>query len=164
MKPGVFGAVAGENTLVLDDIAGNSTTVTFTLRQRHAVTATSAGHGTASADVASALTGATVTLTATPDTGYHFSGWTTTPALVAVAADGTYTQPDASVAAIASFAANAYTVAFDANGGSGAQPAASTAYGEELVLPAVAFTHETDVFAGWALTPGGPAVFADGRR
>lgn len=162
VKPGVFGAVAGENTLVLHDIAGNSTTVTFTLRQRHAVTATSAGHGTASADVASALTGTTVTLTAAPDTGYHLSGWTTTPANLAVAADGTYTQPDDSVTATALFAANAYTVAFDANGGSGAQPAATAVYDEELVLPAVTFTHETDVFAGWSLTPGGPAVFADG--
>lgn len=31
VKPGVFGAVQGENTLVVQDIAGNSATVTFTL-------------------------------------------------------------------------------------------------------------------------------------
>lgn len=32
VAPGVFGAVSGENTLVVSDVAGNSTTVTFTLR------------------------------------------------------------------------------------------------------------------------------------
>ncbi|MDF2849100.1 MAG: alpha-glucosidase, family 31 of glycosyl hydrolase, partial [Oerskovia sp.] len=32
VAPGVFGAVAGENTLVAQDAAGNTTTVTFTLR------------------------------------------------------------------------------------------------------------------------------------
>ena len=31
VKPGVFGAVQGENTLVVQDVAGNSATVTFTL-------------------------------------------------------------------------------------------------------------------------------------
>ncbi len=31
VKPGVFGAVAGANTLVVYDVAGNATTVTFTL-------------------------------------------------------------------------------------------------------------------------------------
>jgi hypothetical protein len=32
VRPGVFGAVRGENTLVVHDVAGNATTVTFTLR------------------------------------------------------------------------------------------------------------------------------------
>ena len=32
VKPGTFGAVQGENTLVVYDVAGNATTVTFTLR------------------------------------------------------------------------------------------------------------------------------------
>ena len=32
LKPGVFGAVRGENTLVVYDVAGNATTLTFTLR------------------------------------------------------------------------------------------------------------------------------------
>ncbi|GAA2933438.1 hypothetical protein GCM10010458_15900 [Microbacterium luteolum] len=31
VKPGVFGAVQGENTLIVQDVAGNSATVTFTL-------------------------------------------------------------------------------------------------------------------------------------
>ncbi|KEP73882.1 hypothetical protein HR12_34060 [Microbacterium sp. SUBG005] len=32
VTPGVFGAISGENTLVAQDAAGNTTTVTFTLR------------------------------------------------------------------------------------------------------------------------------------
>ena len=31
VKPGAFGGVRGENTLVVYDVAGNTTTVTFTL-------------------------------------------------------------------------------------------------------------------------------------
>lgn len=32
IRPGVFGAVRGQNTLVVHDVAGNTTTVPFTLR------------------------------------------------------------------------------------------------------------------------------------
>jgi hypothetical protein len=32
VKPGVFGAVSGHNMLVVHDVAGNTTTVEFTLR------------------------------------------------------------------------------------------------------------------------------------
>lgn len=31
VKPGVFGAVRGQNTLVVHDVAGNTTTVAFSL-------------------------------------------------------------------------------------------------------------------------------------
>ena len=72
--------------------------------------------------------------------GAVFAGWK--PALSAVfpAADAVYT---------AQWAVNAYTVAFDANGGTGTMTPQVFTYGTEQPLTQNAFTRSGFLFAGW---------------
>lgn len=161
VRPGVFGAVLGANTLQVYDVAGNVTTVTFTLVKRHPVTVVAGEHGTASAEPGRAQPGTTVTLAADPDDGYHLGGWRLTPTDVVVAADGTFVQPDAPVTATAGFEANRYTISFDANGGEGAQSALEAVYDRDAPLPVVTLSREGHAFAGWARGASGEVEFDD---
>jgi hypothetical protein len=78
---------------------------TVTVLPQYAVTVTTSGHGTASADPAQADAGAQVTLSETPDTGYSFDHWQSSDVTV----DGdtsTFTMPASAVAIEAVFTAN----------------------------------------------------------
>ena len=64
----------------------------------------------------------------------------------------------------ASCVPNNYTVSFNANGGTGRMDAATVVNGQEITLPANAFTRENFVFDGWATTSGGAVVYANGAK
>ena len=58
-------------------------------------------------------------------------------------------------------AAVPYTIAFDANGGSGTMSSVAVKAGAAKVLPANAFTRPDHLFSGWALTPDGAVKYKD---
>ena len=80
----------------------------------YTVTINNDGHGTASADNASAAEGKTITLTATSDAGYRFKEWQSTDVTVT---DNKFTMPAKAVTVTAVFEAiPTYTVTFKMNG------------------------------------------------
>jgi uncharacterized repeat protein (TIGR02543 family) len=99
--------------------------------------------------------------------GYSFAGW-------ALSADGEVAHADGAAVEnlsdelggiavlFARWTPNTYTVHFDANGGTGTMPDRTFAYRGGGTLPANAFEKEGFQFMGWALSPGGFAVHADG--
>ena len=86
------------------------------------ITVTSGGNGTASASPAKAAAGMEITLTATPDKGYHFKEWQVISGGVTIK-DDKFTMPSANVEVKAIFEKDAppapteFTVIFDGNGG-----------------------------------------------
>ncbi|MBR1861179.1 MAG: FecR domain-containing protein, partial [Lachnospiraceae bacterium] len=94
----------------------------------------SATGGSASADSTMVEQGAMVTITATPDTGYSFAGWTVTGGSATLsdssAASTTFTMPAENVTITPAFTANNYTISVAAGtGGSASASASSAAYG-----------------------------------
>ena len=63
----------------------------------HTVTVKTDGNGTASASPAKAAAGTEITLTATPDTGYHFKMWQVESPAGLVITNGRFTMPDNNV-------------------------------------------------------------------
>ena len=64
--------------------------------QTYAVTVTTDGNGTASADLAAAAAGTNISLSATPNTGYHFKEWQVVSGGVTIENDK-FTMPDGDV-------------------------------------------------------------------
>ena len=64
--------------------------------QTYAVTVTTDGNGTASADLAAAAAGTNISLSATPNTGYHFKEWQVISGGVTIENDR-FTMPDGDV-------------------------------------------------------------------
>ena len=82
--------------------------------------------GSASSASKTATMGQTITLAATPSTGYHFTGWTITNtdnstditnsvSLSGQTENATFTMPAANISIVATFAINTYTVSFAAS-------------------------------------------------
>ena len=114
-------------------------------------------------DVATALSANTFT-----KTGYHFAGWATEEGGEKAYDDGEEilnltTEDGAVMDFFAILTPNAYTVAFDANGGAGTMADMQFTYDEEQPLPANAFTRENRFFAGWAAAADGAVAYADGE-
>ena len=99
----------------------------------YSVTVNSATGGTAQADVTTAAAGDTVTLTATPDTGYHFVRWESED--VNIGENNTFEMPEKAVSITPVFAKNTYTVTINnpAEGGE-VTGATQVTHGENLVL------------------------------
>ena len=72
----------------------------------YTVTVSNDGNGTASASHAKAAAGTEITLTATPQIGYHFKEWKVTKGDVTIT-DNAFTMPDGSVSIQAVFEADA---------------------------------------------------------
>ena len=72
----------------------------------HTVTVKTDGSGTASASPAKAAAGTEITLTATPNAGYHFREWQVISGSVTIK-DGKFTMPDGNVEIMAKFTAQA---------------------------------------------------------
>ena len=64
--------------------------------QTYAITVTTDGNGTASADLAAAAAGTNISLNATPNTGYHFKEWQVVSGGVTIK-DDKFTMPDGDV-------------------------------------------------------------------
>jgi uncharacterized repeat protein (TIGR02543 family) len=105
--------------------------------------------------------------TATPAAGYHFVSWTDADGnVVGTAAHLAPAKPagGAYVAATytADFAPNAYTVAFDPNGGTGTMAPQAMAYGTPAALAANALSRTNWAFAGWnTKADGSGTAYAD---
>lgn len=124
------------------------------------VTVENDGNGTASAAPASAKMGDKVTLTAMPNSGYHFKEWEVISDNVKIE-DNKFTMPAAHVTVKAIFERNAssggggggggttyYTLTFETNGG-GSMQAIRAARGKTLDLSAYTPMRDGYDFGGW---------------
>ena len=125
------------------------------------VTVENDGNGTASAAPAPASMGAEVSLTATPNSGYHFKKWEVVPEKVKIE-NNKFTMPADDVTVKAIFERNAssggsggggggttyYTLTFETNGG-GSMQAIRAARGKTLDLSAYTPMRDGYDFGGW---------------
>ena len=121
-----------------------SITITNAPAAEHTITVTTAGGGTASASSTSATAGTEITMTATPNTGYHFKEWQVESPAGLVITNNKFTMPDSNVAIKAIFEEDAppaptehtVTVKTDGNGIAFASPLLAVA-GTEITLTAM---------------------------
>ena len=142
------------------------------------------GNGTASASPAKAAAGTEITLTATPNTGYHFKEWQVISGNVTIK-DNKFTMPDSDVEVKAVFEKDApapteFIVTFDGNGGTPSVGSMTTTNQKLSSLPSASrsgsysfngwyteksggtkittdtvFSANTTVYAHWTYTGGG---------
>ena len=123
------------------------------------------GNGTASADKTSAAKGEKVTLTTTPNPGYHFDRWESDDVTINVTiTDISFTMPEKDVTVKAIFEADApktYIVTFDAGDGS-VTPASGTTGTDGKLASLPMPTRSGYLFFGWFDAPtGGNRVTTD---
>ena len=99
-------------------------------------------------------------------TGYSFKEWTGAAADVALvtsktSASTTFKMPGRAVTLTATYKANAYTVKFNANGGTGTMANEAFTYDVAKSLSANAFTRTGYTYQGWATTAAGGKVYSD---
>ena len=133
------------------------------------------GGGTITSDVATAIAGATVTLTATPLTHFRRAGTPTVTAgttAVAVTAGAvantfTFTMPNSGVEVTAPgvFVRNTFNIVYNRNGGTGGANMANTAASSGIAvnLRNRTFTRTGFTFDGWATSATGPRVYTNGQ-
>lgn len=98
-------------------------------------------------------------------TGYRLTGWTDESGvnyLPDAQITGLTEKENAAVTLTAVWEANAYTVAFDCNGGTGDFTAIDAVYGTPFAIPQTIPVKEGHTFIGWSLTPNGTVIFAGG--
>ena len=116
------------------------------------ITVTSGGNGTASASPAKAAAGMEITLTATPDKGYHFKEWQVISGGVTIK-DDKFTMPSANVEVKAIFEKDAppapteFIVTFDGNGGRPSVGSMTTTNRKLTSLPSASQSKHS--FDGW---------------
>ena len=147
----ISGTPVGEGTEVFtvmavndlgEDIKELSITIVKAPEAEYAVTVRDDGHGTGSADPASATAGTEITLTATPNAGYHFKEWQVMSGDVTVR-DDKFTMPSDNVEIKAIFEEDApptpteYTVTVKTDGnGTASASHAKAVVGTEITLTA----------------------------
>ena len=157
----ISGTPAGEETEVFtvmavndlgEDIKELSITIVKAPETEYAVTVRDDGHGTGSADPASATAGTEITLTATPNAGYHFKEWQVMSGDVTVR-DDKFTMPSDNVEIKAIFEEDApptpteYTVTFDGNDGTPSIGSMTTTKQKLTSLPDASRSKHS--FNGW---------------
>ena len=157
----ISGTPAGEGTEVFtvmavndlgEDIKEFSITIAKAPETEYAVTVRDDGHGTGSADPASATAGTEITLTATPNAGYHFKEWQVMSGDVTVR-DDKFTMPGSDVEVKAIFEEDApltpteYTVTFDGNDGTPSVGSMTTTNQKLTSLPDASRSKHS--FNGW---------------
>jgi len=75
----------------------------------------------------------------------------------------TFRMPAGDVTATANWKPIIYTIAYDANGGSGATASSIHTYDEEKTLTANGFTRTGYTFAGWSTSSGGKVEYANSQ-
>ena len=108
--------------------------------------------------------GKTLTLSSTKPTrtGYTFQGWATSKtSSVAYAAGASYTN-NAAVTLYAVWKAITCTIAYNANGGSGAPSSQTKTYGKTLTLSSTKPTMSGYTFQGWATSASGSVAYGAG--
>ena len=129
----------------------------------HTVTVTSGGNGTASASPAKAVAGAEITLSATPDRGYHLKEWQVESPAGLVITNNKFTMPGTNVAIKAIFEEDAppapteftITVKTDGNGTTSASHAKAVV-GTEITLTAK--PNKGYHFKEWEVISGGVTI------
>lgn len=154
-------APAGEGTEVFtvmavnalgEDIKEFSITIAKAPETEYAVIVRDDGHGTGSADPASATAGTEITLTAAPNAGYHFKEWQVMSGDVTVR-DDKFTMPSDNVEIKAIFEEDApptpteYTVTFDGNDGTPSVDSMTTTKQKLTSLPDASRSKHS--FNGW---------------
>ena len=132
----------------------------------HTVTVTSGGNGTASASPAKAAAGTMISLTATPDKGYHLKEWQVESPAGLVITNNKFTMPDTNVAIKAIFEEDAppapteftITVKTDGNGTASASHAKAVV-GTEIRLTAT--PNKGYHFKEWQVISGGVTIKDD---
>ena len=119
-----------------------SITISKDAPAEHTVTVTTEGGGTASASPAKAAAGTEITLSATPNEGYHFKEWEVESPTGLVITNNKFTMPDSNVEVKAIFEEDVpapteftITVKTDSNGTASASPDKAVA-GTEIALTA----------------------------
>ena len=145
----ISGTPVGEGTEVFtvmavndlgEDVKEFSITIAKAPETEYAVTVRDDGHGTGSADPASATAGTEITLTAAPNAGYHFKEWQVMSGDVTVR-DDKFTMPGSDVEVKAIFEEDApptpteYTVTFDGNDGTPSVGSMTTTKQKLTTLP-----------------------------
>lgn len=157
----ISGTPAGEGTEVFtvmavnalgEDIKEFSITIAKAPETEYAVIVRDDGHGTGSADPASATAGTEITLTAAPNAGYHFKEWQVMSGDVTVR-DDKFTMPSDNVEIKAIFEEDApptpteYTVIFDGNDGTPSVDSMTTTKQKLTSLPDASRSKHS--FNGW---------------
>ena len=143
-----------------------SITITKAPAAEYTVTVTTEGGGTASASPAKAAAGTEITLTATPNTGYHFKEWQVESPAGLVITNNKFTMPDSNVAIKAIFEEDSpfaptkhtVTVKTDGNGIAFASPLLAVA-GTEITLTAM--PKKGYHFKEWQVINGGVTIKDD---
>ena len=156
----------------------------------YTITVTSGDNGTASASHAKAVVGTEITLTATPNKGYHFKEWQVISGGVTIK-DDKFTMPNGNVEVKAIFEKDAppapteFIVTFDGNGGTPSVGSMTTTDQKLTSLPSASrsgsysfdgwytkksggtkittdtvFSADTTVYAHWMYTGGGSSGYS----
>ena len=110
----------------------------------------------------------TLTVNGFTKTGYTFMGWANDAVSEVVYADGQSvlnlaSEDGEALTLYAVWRANAYTIDYNANGGSGSTASSSHTYDEAKTLTANGFARTGYTFAGWATSARGAAIYSDGQ-
>ncbi len=110
--------------------------------------------------------GKALTLSSTKPTksGYTFAGWSTAASGSVVYTPGASYTANASVVLYAIWVTKAYTVTYNANGGSGAPAAQYKLHGQTLTLSTTKPTKANYTFAGWSKSANGSIAYTPGGQ
>ena len=144
-----------------------SITITNAPTAEHTITVTTAGGGTASASSTSATAGTEITLTATPNTGYHFKEWQVESLAGLVITNNKFTMPDGNVDVKAIFEKDAppapteFIVTFDGNGGTPSVGSMTTTDRKLTSLPSASRSGSYSFYGWYTEKSGGTKITTD---
>ena len=97
-------------------------------------------------------------------TGHTFKGWAVTQNGAVSYSAGAQYGANAAIKLYAVWEANIYSIAFNANGGSGSMGNEPMTYGVKKALTACTFYKTGHTFKGWAITPTGGKIYDDAAQ
>ena len=133
----------------------------------YTVTVSNDGNGTASASHAKAAAGTEITLTATPQIGYHFKGWQVESPAGLVITNNKFTMPDGNVDVKAIFEKDAppapteFIVTFDGNGGTPSVGSMTTTDRKLTALPSASRSGSYSFYGWYTEKSGGTKITTD---
>ncbi|MBQ9029504.1 InlB B-repeat-containing protein, partial [Candidatus Saccharibacteria bacterium] len=111
--------------------------------------------------------GDSITVSCTPNSGYHCAGWTSSnTSLLPSSSNASYTfnMPAGAVTLTASGAANSFTIYYNSNGGSGSTASTTATYGQNVTLATNAFTAPSrKKFKSWGTSTSGGTTYSSGQ-
>ena len=133
----------------------------------YTVTVSNDGNGTASASHAKAAAGTEITLTATPQIGYHFKEWQVESPAGLVITTNKFTMPDGNVDVKAIFEKDAppapteFIVTFDGNGGTPSVGSMTTTDRKLTSLPSASRSGSYNFYGWYTEKSGGTKITTD---